>query len=104
MKILWLKTAEDDLDGAFDYLFERDPQAALRTSRSIRRKIDMLSDHPYLGRAGRVESTRELVVAGTPYIVVYTVDARLDSVVILRVLHGRRMWPEENDEGDESGR
>jgi toxin ParE1/3/4 len=38
-----------------------------------------------------VPGTRELVVTGTPFIVVYRVEAA--TVVILRVLHGAQRWP-----------
>ncbi len=48
-------------------------------------------DHPRRGRPGRVAGTRELVVPGTPYIVVYAVGA--DYVRIHRVLHGAQRWP-----------
>jgi toxin ParE1/3/4 len=44
-----------------------------------------------IGRQGRVGGTRELVVQGTPYIVVYRVH---DDVEILAVVHGARKWPE----------
>ncbi len=105
MRVLWLKRAEADLNEAFDYLLERSPQAALRLYETIRQRVELLADHPHLGRAGRVEGTRELVVAGTPYIVAYTVDSRIDAVIVLRVLHGRRTWPEKlgDDEGDGEG-
>jgi len=42
-----------------------------------------------------VVNTRELVIARTPYVVAYTVDPQIDTVIILRVLHGARQWPEE---------
>lgn len=44
-----------------------------------------------LGRPGRVGRTGELVVAGTPYLVICRVDEA--AVVILRVLHGTQRWP-----------
>jgi toxin ParE1/3/4 len=47
---------------------------------------------PGLGRPGRVEGTRELVVANTPYLVSYRV--RNNVVEILRVFHGARKWPQ----------
>jgi toxin ParE1/3/4 len=50
-------------------------------------------------RPGRVENTRELVIAGTAYLVAYTVDQRLGAVIVLRVLHGRQVWPEAFDAG-----
>jgi len=52
----------------------------------------MLAEHPGLGRPGRVEDTRELVVTGLPY-VVPNVHER-DAVTVLRVLHGAMKWPE----------
>lgn len=100
MKILWLKSAEADLNQTFDYLLDRKPQAALHTYGVIRQKVELLADHSHLGRAGRVENTRELVIGGTPYIVAYTVDQLREAVIILRVLHGRRLWPEEFDQGN----
>jgi toxin ParE1/3/4 len=95
MKIIWRAAAEADLDEAFDYLVERSPDAALRTYEAIRKRVELLVDHPGLGRTGRVEGTRELVISGTAYIVPYTVDSRIDAVIILRVLHGARLWPED---------
>jgi toxin ParE1/3/4 len=95
MRIVWREQARDDLLEAIAYLRERSPAAALRISQVVPKKVKLLAEQPHLGRPGRVENTRELVIAGTPYIVVYTVDSLINSVVILRVLHGRRLWPEE---------
>jgi toxin ParE1/3/4 len=94
MNIIWRRAAEADLDGVFEYVLQSNPAAALRLYETIRRQVERLADYPGLGRAGRVEDTRELVIAGTPYLVAYTVDRRIDAVVILRVLHGRQQWPE----------
>jgi addiction module RelE/StbE family toxin len=101
MRIIWREQARNDLREAVQYLRERDPNFALSISQTIRRKVTLLADHPHLGRAGRVANTRELVIAGTRYIVAYTVDNVIDAVIILRVLHGRRLWPEEFNEADE---
>ncbi len=95
MQVLWLERAQADLDELFDYLIERDPRAALRIYEAIRDQVARLADHPGLGRPGRVLGTRELVIARTPYIAAYTVDQDLGAVVVLRVLHGARLWPEE---------
>ena len=53
--------------------------------------VELLAQHPALGRPGRVEGTRELVVPDTPYLVPYRV--RGHAVEILRVFHGARKWP-----------
>jgi toxin ParE1/3/4 len=100
MNVVWRKAAQADLDGIFDYIIESNPQAALRLYETIRSRVERLADHPALGRAGRVPDTRELVIPGTPYLVAYTVDRRIDAVVILRVLHGRQNWPEEFEDAE----
>ena len=59
--------------------------------RRIREGVAHLRRHPELGRPGRITGTRELVVAGLPYLVVYRVN---DSTVeVLRVLHDAQEWP-----------
>src|SRR5437764_1785820 len=45
------------------------PAAAPRVIERIRTAVERLQEFPFLGRPGRVEGTRELVIAGTPYIV-----------------------------------
>ncbi len=92
MKVVWLATAERDLDALTDYIAEDNPQAALRIFTTIRRAVTHLAAHPNIGRAGRVERTRELVIPNLPYIVVYTSTAQ--EVRILAVLHTARKWPE----------
>ncbi len=95
MNIIITEQAETDLDEIFDYIVESNPAAASRTSQIIREKIMQLADFPALGRAGRVEGTRELVLTGTSYIAAYRVDRRVNAVVILAVIHASRSWPEE---------
>ena len=67
------------------------PAAAKATLQEISRQVASLEDHPQLGRAGRLRGTRELVIAYTPYIAIYRIDA--DTVKIHRILHGARKWP-----------
>lgn len=95
MKIVWRDQARDDLIAAFRFLLARDWQAALHVRDTIRQKVKLLADQPGLGRQGRVDNTRELVISTTPYIVAYTVDAQRKTVIILRVLHTAQQWPEE---------
>ena len=58
----------------------------------IENQVERLSDHPYSGRSGRIEGTREMVVNRTPFIVGYRTSG--DTVYVLRVLHGARQWPD----------
>ena len=50
-----------------------------------------LGSFPRRGRKGRIESTRELVFARLPYIVVYRIQDQ--DLEILRIYHGAQDWP-----------
>ena len=70
-----------------------DPQAAVAQGERIMVALDHLSQHPEMGRSGRVQGTRELVVGGTPFIVIYRVKPKAQRIEVLRVLHGAQQWP-----------
>jgi addiction module RelE/StbE family toxin len=92
MIVKWLEEAYTDLDQIFDYILERNPEAALGVYEAIRHQVGMLADHPQIGRTGRVRGTRELVITGLPYIVAYYIKEQ--EVRILAVLHTSRKWPQ----------
>jgi len=91
VRIVWRRQAIDDLLTLQAYIGEDDPRAAARIARRIRSAVEGIASMPRIGRLGRVKGTRELVVAGTPYIVPYRL--KVDEVQILRVYHGARRWP-----------
>ena len=86
-----MEQAERDRDGIIEYIAHDNPRAAVSVGDEIERQVEMLIEFPNMGRIGRVEGTRELVVSDTPYVVAYRVKG--DSVIVLRVLHGARQWP-----------
>jgi toxin ParE1/3/4 len=92
MRIVWQREARDDLRTIVTYVREDNPDAARRIYRVIQAQVKHLAGFPYFGREGRVAGTRELVIAGLPYIVAYyLVD---QEVRILAVVHTSRKWPE----------
>ena len=91
MTVRWTPEAAADLQQICDHIYRDDPAAALRVARSVYTRIGALQDHTLPGRAGRVQDTREFVLAPLPYIAVYEVAAEV--VIVLRVLHGARQWP-----------
>ena len=93
MRVRWLQAALANVNAEVDYLARDNPAAADRVLSRIEEAVKHLSEHPSIGRAGRVHGTRELVVSGTPYIIPYRV--RADAVEILRVFHAARRWPTE---------
>jgi addiction module RelE/StbE family toxin len=50
---------------------------------------NQLIQQPFIGRPGRIPSTKELIVKDTPYIVYYEVIG--DRVDLLRVIHTSRL-------------
>jgi len=92
MEIVWRQVALNGLENARQYIAERNPTAARRIFEAILSAVRRLADTPNIGRPGRVEGTRELVVVGTPYIIAYAVaDGQLN---IVAVQHGAQEWPE----------
>ena len=92
MTVRWTRPALRDLETIGDFIARDDPSAATRVVALILERADRLGVHPHIGRAGRVPQTRELVVAGTPFVVAYRV--RADAAEVLAVVHGSRRWPE----------
>ena len=90
-RLVWSEDAETDLDAITDYIARDDVRAAIGVREEIESQLERLRDFPYSGREGRLEGTRELVVARTQFVVVYTVQETVDLV---RVLHGAQQWPE----------
>lgn len=91
MEIFWQARALADLRAVHAYIAADNPRAARQTARRIVEAVDRLAVTPTISRPGRIVSTRELVIGGTPFIVPYRV--RDGAVEILRVLHTARKWP-----------
>jgi len=92
MRIVWTRKALRHLAAIQDYIEQDKPHAARRVAAAIRKAVSLLSEHPHIGRPGRKAGTREMIVAGTPYIVPYKV--RADCLTNLAVLHGAQRPPE----------
>lgn len=92
MKIEWTEPARRDLQEIVLYIAQDNPYAARALQVQIRERVTLLQDNPDLGRPGRIDGTRELVMANNPYILPYRV--RQDRIEMLAVYHGARKWPE----------
>ena len=90
MKIRWLTLAAQDLEQAEAYIAQENPTSAVHVVLRIIEAVELLADQPGIGRPGRIEGTRELVVEGTPFIVPYR--QKNACIEILRVYHQSRCW------------
>ena len=86
----WLELARADLLAIVDYISDDNPDAAQRIKDDIEAKAEKLPDFPRMGRPGKVEGTRELVVWAN-FVIVYQED--VFTVRILRILHAAQQWP-----------
>ena len=93
MKLNYTLTAHNQLSRIHDYINERNPVAASRVIARIRGAAEHLIEHPNSGRVGAAPGTREWVVRGLPYIIVYELDSDRDEIVVLGIYHGAQLRP-----------
>ncbi|MGB2817995.1 MAG: type II toxin-antitoxin system RelE/ParE family toxin [Burkholderiaceae bacterium] len=91
MQVRWLRTALRNLEDEAAYIAADDPAAARLVVGRVLHAVGQLAEQPSLGRPGRVPGTRELVVAGTRFLVPYRV--KRDAIEILRIFHTSRKLP-----------
>jgi len=92
MKLIWSPCSENDLAAIVIYIANHDLDAALELDYRITSSAERLVDFPKMGKPGRIEGTRELIVH-EHYILVYEIAG--DELQILSVLHTSRQWPPE---------
>jgi toxin ParE1/3/4 len=80
LEIVWSALARTRLLEIRAYVARDKPEAAERLAMRIVAMLDALRNHPYLGRAGAEPGIRELVIGGTPYIVLYRVQGQRVTV------------------------
>ncbi|WP_366917249.1 type II toxin-antitoxin system RelE/ParE family toxin [Maricaulis sp.] len=91
MTVIWSDRSRLDMTSIIARVSADNVSASIRLRDCIFGATEKLGDYPTIGREGRRAGTRELVVPGTPYLVVY--QALRDNALILRVLHGARDRP-----------
>ena len=88
LEIVWSRKALR-LSEIREYVAEDKPEAAARLAARIVSVVSGLRLHPYMGRAGAEPGIRELVIGGTPYIVMYKAGRK--RVTVLTIWHGEQM-------------
>lgn len=91
MMIVWARPAKNSFLDHLGFLQDRSPKAAVNVSQAIMKQIKKLEQNPHMGRPGRWEDTRELVITKYPYIVAYRL--KVDIIEILYIHHSRQDWP-----------
>lgn len=79
--------ATNQLGDIRDYLASRRPEGAELVRGRILATIGRLRELPRMGHTGTVAATRELHVAGLPYVIVYRIATDNDDLVVLGIFH-----------------
>jgi len=87
LRLIWTPEAEVDLEEGVTYIARDSVSAAIATEDRVLDAAHGLCDFPGKGRR-RPDGRRELVVAATPYLLIYRVEG--DVVFVLRVWHMSR--------------
>jgi plasmid stabilization system protein ParE len=86
------KRALRRLDQIGSHIARHDAAAAERVVLRIHHAGEALRSRPFIGRPGRVPSSREMVLTDIPYVIAYRLTDK--DVEILSVLHMSQRWPE----------
>lgn len=85
LEIVWSPLALARLQEIRAFIAFDNPGAAERLTTRLVSLVQALADFPMLGRPGANPETRELVVGGTPYVIVYQV--KRNRILIRTVWH-----------------
>jgi toxin ParE1/3/4 len=92
MKIVCSPRAIRHLTALRSYIEKDSETYAGAVADRILHVVGLLAKQPEMGRPERIFGTRELVVAGTPFLVAYRI--RRERLEIIAILHGRQKWPD----------
>ena len=98
VQLKWTDLADIDLEKIEAHIAQQNsPIVAIDVVMNIIDSIHLiLPGHPRAGRQGRLRNTRELVIDGMPFIVIYREYDSTNGIEILRVLHDAQQWPTAN--------
>jgi len=80
LEIVWSHLARARLQEIRAYVAMDKSEAADRLVTRIIAVVETLRNHPYLGHAGPHPEIRELVVGGSPYVVLYRVRGKRNFI------------------------
>jgi plasmid stabilization system protein ParE len=82
--------ATQDIDRLADFLLESDPVAASATGRILIDGLQLLKQHPLIGRQAELGYRELLISRGrTGYVALYKFDVVNDTAIILTIRHQR---------------
>ena len=94
-RIVWSRTSQRDLRSLVKYISRDSPRRAEQFGYRIVAKVEMLQEHPHIGRVVpefNQADLRELIVQ--PYRVIYRFKKDTNLIEVIRVWHAARDTPQ----------
>jgi len=94
-QIVWSRTSQQDLRSLVRYISRDSPVRAEQFGYKIISKVELLQQHPDLGRVVpefKQVHLRELIVG--PYRIIYRLQQFSESIEIVRIWHAARNTPD----------
>jgi plasmid stabilization system protein ParE len=89
-RLIYSREALDQLERLVDFLLENDPAAAQGTVELIEGAVDILGDHPLIGRPAGAGLREILISRGhSGYVALYSFERAYDTILILAIRHQR---------------
>jgi plasmid stabilization system protein ParE len=95
MKVRYSASASADLDEILVYLEERDPRAAASVAAAVEVTITRIGQFPESAQTTDAPGIRATPAGRYPYLIFYLIED--DEVLIVRILHGARLRPWEEE-------
>jgi len=91
-ELIYSGQALTDLDRLTDFLLEADPASAPETTSLILEAVEVLANHPLIGRPAE-QGLRELLISRgkSGYVALYSYEEAEDVVLILTIRHQREV-------------
>ena len=91
-RLAFSRRALADIDRLCDFLLENLPHEAARTAEVIASGLEVLKQHPEMGRPVE-QGLRELVISRgrSGYLALYAFDPAADAVLVLAIRHQREV-------------
>ncbi len=91
-RVVYAAAAFADLERLTDFLLESEPEAATETVELIMAAIEVLQDHPLIGRPAEGDLFELVISRGrSGYVALYCVEDEHKAVLILAIRHQREM-------------
>jgi toxin ParE1/3/4 len=92
MRVIVDESAWSDLDNIAVRIARDNVTAARQEVEKIRHVIGLLGELPALSRKGRAKGTRERVVPGGRYVIVFEIWEKQRALIVTGVVHAARDW------------